>query len=418
MITSWHGRREATLRVLAVFRVHNGEDVLPRVIDALSGWCDDIYVIDDRSTDNSAEILGKHSGVTNLVRARSDLPSTPWLIPEPPGLELLYRMADFCCPDWVIMIDSDQVVEADVDVRDVLAATPDDVAALMCPMIPSWNDPDFRDMIPVMGTGESLRGPFWRWRPGLRAGTRVIHNPHWPANVTDYGRIGIVNDIRLLHTGWATLAERIDKVEHYRKLDPDAKLNYGVPYDRALLFGYAYDEIDLLKADYQRRVRGDFEPAEPGARLPIDRDRLAVGSGYGRRARAFHPGVDFAADPGTPIHSATSGIVCGIDDLDDPGLRRVTITREGLDTVYVFRPGDKVRIEIDDQVAAGARIGVLGAEAESSDGFLHFEVRVDGEHTSPVRYLANMGLQPWPPAGRPRPVSGTYPPSSPCTITE
>ena len=243
-----------------------------------------------------------------------------------------------------------------------------------------------------MGTAESVRGPFWRWRPGLRAGTRVIHNPHWPANITDHGRIGLVNEIRLHHTGWATLAERIGKVEHYRKIDPDAQLNYGVPYDRALLFGYAYEEIDLLKADYQRRVRGDFDAAEPGARLPIDRDRLAVGSGYGRRAAAFHPGVDFAAEPGTPIHAVGSGTVSGVRDLDDSGLRSVTVSRDALDTVYVFRPGDGLRIAVDDQVAAGARIGALGQEDESRDGFLHFEVRVDGEHTSPVRYLANMGL--------------------------
>jgi Peptidase family M23/Glycosyl transferase family 2 len=405
------------LRILGVFRVHNGEDVLPRVLDALSGWCDDIYAIDDRSTDNSAQILRHHPAVTNLVRARSDLPPTPWLIPEPPGLELLYRMADFCQPDWIVMIDSDQVVEADVDVRDVLAGTPSDVAALMCPMIPAWDDPDYPDMIPVMGTAESVRGPFWRWWPGLRAGTRVIHNPHWPANITDHGRIGLVNEIRLHHTGWATLAERIGKVEHYRKIDPDAEMNYGVPYDRALLFGYAYEEIDLLKADYQRRVRGDFDAAEPGARLPIDRDRLAVGSGYGRRAAAFHPGVDFAAEPGTPIHAVGSGTVSGVRDLDDNGLRSVTVSRDALDTVYVFRPGDGLRIAVDDQVAAGARIGTLGPDDESRDGFLHFEVRVDGEHTSPVRYLANMGLKPWPPAGLPRPVSGTFPASSPCTIT-
>jgi hypothetical protein len=64
------------LRILGVFRVHNGADVLPRVLDALSGWCDDIYAIDDRSTDDSAEILHQHPAVTNLVRARSDLPRT------------------------------------------------------------------------------------------------------------------------------------------------------------------------------------------------------------------------------------------------------------------------------------------------------------------------------------------------------
>jgi hypothetical protein len=287
----------------------------------------------------------------------------------------------------------------------------------MCPMIPAWNDPDYPHMIPVMGTAESVRGPFWRWRPGLRAGTRVIHNPHWPANITEHGRIGLVNEIRLHHTGWATLAERIGKVEHYRKIDPDSEMNYGVPYDRALLFGYAYEEIDLLKADYRRRVRGDFDPAEPGVRLPIDGDSLALGSGYGRRAAAFHPGVDFAADPGTPIHAVTSGTVSRVHDVDDTGLVSVTVSRGELDTVYVFRPCDELPIAHDDRIAAGARIGALGPEAQSRDGFLHFEVRAGGEHTSPVRYLANMGLRPWPPAGRPRPVSGTFPASSPCTIT-
>ncbi|BBX73755.1 peptidoglycan DD-metalloendopeptidase family protein [Mycobacterium shinjukuense] len=405
------------MRILGLFRVQNGADVLPRVLDSLSGWCDDIYVIEDRSTDNTAQILAQHPAVTNVVHARSDLPATAWLIPEPPGLELMYRMADFCRPDWIVMIDSDQVVEADVDIRDVLAGTPDDVAALMCPMIPTWDDPDYPDMIPIMGTGESVRGPFWRWHPGLRAGTRAIHNPHWPANITEHGGIGLVNEIRLVHTGWASLAERIAKVEHYRRLDPDCRLNFGVPYDRALLFGYASDEIDLLIADYRRRRRGDFDPAEPGTRLPIDRDQLAVGCGYGPRADAFHPGVDFAAQPGTPIHAVTSGIVCRADNLDDNGLWSVTISTGNVDTVYVFRSDDRRGIGVADRIDAGARIGAIGREADSADGYLHFEVHVDGGHTSPVRYLANMGLQPWPPRGRPRPVSGTYPPATPCTIT-
>ncbi|MCV7195497.1 peptidoglycan DD-metalloendopeptidase family protein [Mycobacterium angelicum] len=406
------------MRVLALLRVHNGERTLPAALDSLSGCCNDIYVIDDRSTDNTSQILRRHSAVTNVVRARSDLPPTPWLIPESVGLELLYRMADFCRPDWILMIDSDQLVESDVDIRGVLSRLPPDVAALMCPMIPRWDDPDFPDMIPVMGSAESVRGPFWRWRPGLRAGSKALHNPHWPANITDHGRIELVNEIRLVHTGWASLAERIAKVEHYRRLDPNCQLNFGVPYDRALLFGYALEEIDLLKADYWRRVRGDFDPAEPGARLPIDRERLAFGSAYGPKAGGFHPGVDFAAAPGTPIYAVSSGIVCRAADLDDStGLRSITVCNANVDTVYVFRSAGDRRITVEDQITAGARIGTLGSETESMDGYLHFEVHVGGKHTSPLRYLANIGLQPWPPQGRPRPVLGSYAPVTPCTIS-
>src|SRR5699024_5141646 len=134
-----------------------------------------------------------------------------------------------------------------------------------------------------------------------------------------------------------------------------------------------------------------------------------IGSGYGPRADAFHPGVDFAADPGTPIYAVGSGTVCRADYLD--GHWSMTVSGANVDTVYVFRPGDDSRIAAGHRIAAGAQIGTIGPAAESTDGYLHFEVRADGRHTNPVRYLANMGLQPWPPAGRPRPVSGTYPPA-------
>lgn len=405
------------MRILALLRVHNGERTLPGALDSLSDWCDDIYAIDDRSTDNTADILSQHPAVTNVVRARSDLPPTPWLIPESAGLELLYRMADFCRPDWIVMIDADQRVEADTDIRDVLSRTPSGVAALMCPMVPGWDDPDFPDMIPMMGTGESVRGPFWRWQPGLCAGSKALHNPHWPANITDHGRIELVNEIRLVHTGWASLAERIAKVEDYHRLDPNCELNFGVPYDRALLFGYALDEMDLLKADYRRRVRGDFDPVEAGTRLPIDRELLGIGSAYGPKAGGFHPGVDFAADPGTPIYAVASGIVCWAGYLDSTGLWSVTVSNANVDTVYVFRSDGDRRISLGDHITAGVRIGTLGSATESTDEYLHFEVHVEGRHTSPVRYLANMGLQPWPPRGRPRPVLGSYAPVTPCTVS-
>lgn len=334
------------MRILAMTRAHNAGRTLAATLDSLAVFSDDIYVIDDRSTDDTAEILANHPAVTNVVRARPDLPPTPWLIPESAGLELLYRMADFCRPDWVMMVDADWLVETDIDLRAVLARTPDDIVALMCPMVSRWDDPEYPDLIPVMGTAEALRGPLWRWYPGLRAGGKLMHNPHWPANITDHGRIGQLPGVRLVHSGWSTLAERILRVEHYLRLDPDYRFNFGVAYDRSLLFGYALDEVDLLKADYRRRIRGDFDPLEPGGRLPIDREPRAIGRGYGPHAGGFHPGVDFATDPGTPVYAVASGAVSAIDEVD--GLVSLTIARCELDVVYVFRPGDEGRLVLGD----------------------------------------------------------------------
>lgn len=97
------------MRILAVTRAHNAGETLADTLDSLAAFSDEIYAIDDRSTDDTAAILANHPAVTNVVRARADLPSTPWLIPESTGLDLLYRMADFCRPDWMVMVDADWV---------------------------------------------------------------------------------------------------------------------------------------------------------------------------------------------------------------------------------------------------------------------------------------------------------------------
>ena len=57
---------------------------------------------------------------------------------------------------------------------------------------------------------------------------------------------------------------------------------------------------DLIHALFHEARLGELEvgldQAFEESNLPIDRDRLALGSGYGRRAAKFHPGVDFAAE--------------------------------------------------------------------------------------------------------------------------
>lgn len=129
-----------------------------------------------------------------------------------------------------------------------------------------------------------------------------MHNSHWPANITDHGRIGRLDGIRLTHNGWSTLEERIARVRHYMRLDPDFRHNFGVAYDRSLLFGYALEEVDVLKADYRRRVRGDFDRTEPGRACRSRRSHARSGADTDPARTVSIPG---STSPLTPAARST-----------------------------------------------------------------------------------------------------------------
>lgn len=170
-------------------------------------------------------------------------------MPEQVGLELLYRMAGFCRPDWIVMIDHDQVLDCDGDLRARLAALPADVAGVLCALVSGWNDPQFPRMVPLMSGATGERCPIWRYRPGLEAGAKPLHNTHWPVNLREHGRLETIGGVRVVHSGWDTLAKRIARAELYQQLDPANEFNFGTAYDRGLLFGYSLDEVEQLKAD-------------------------------------------------------------------------------------------------------------------------------------------------------------------------
>ena len=108
-------------------------------------------------------------------------------------------------------------------------------------------------------------------------------------------------------------------------------------------------------------------------------------SGFGRRGRRPHDGIDIAARPGTPVRAAEAGRVTHSGWLGDYG--RVVIVKHAGDysTVYAHNRSNKVRKGAF--VEKGDLLAEVGSSGNASGSHLHFEIRRERRAENPLRYL-------------------------------
>lgn len=128
-----------------------------------------------------------------------------------------------------------------------------------------------------------------------------------------------------------------------------------------------------------------------------------VGSGFGFRADPFtgrtalHTGLDFPAEPGTPIRAAAGGVVLDVGVHPEYGNTLELDHGNRLSTLYahlrrsVVKPGDIVR--------RGQVIAEVGNSGRSTGAHLHFEVLLEGVPQNPARFLG-AEPNPWEAAAR------------------
>ncbi|MEO8300131.1 MAG: M23 family metallopeptidase [Burkholderiales bacterium] len=121
---------------------------------------------------------------------------------------------------------------------------------------------------------------------------------------------------------------------------------------------------------------------------PVDRP---VGSGFGFRddpisgRPALHTGLDFPADPGTPIHAAAGGVVISAETQQAYGLTVEVDHGSGLVTRYGHTSA--VLVKAGDLIKRGQLIARTGNSGRSTGPHLHFEVLLDGAPQNPARFL-------------------------------
>jgi murein DD-endopeptidase MepM/ murein hydrolase activator NlpD len=99
----------------------------------------------------------------------------------------------------------------------------------------------------------------------------------------------------------------------------------------------------------------------------------------------FHPGIDFGASIGTPIHAAGDGVVvyAGVES----GYGNYTCINHGGGIATCYAHQSVILVKVGDQVKRGQVIGLVGSTGYSTGPHLHFEVRINGQVTNPLPWL-------------------------------
>lgn len=102
----------------------------------------------------------------------------------------------------------------------------------------------------------------------------------------------------------------------------------------------------------------------------------------------FHSGIDLAAPAGTPVYAAAAGRVQVVRSVGGYGLHVMTWGPEG--ALIIYGHLSEVDVAGGGWVAAGERIGRVGATGNATGPHLHLEVRLSGAAVDPAAWLRSL----------------------------
>jgi len=200
-----------------------------------------------------------------------------------------------------------------------------------------------------------------------------------------------------------TLSERVAALAGIKRETPPARAKggQGGPYLPApMTEDELQREIERLTASVERKT-DELTVLESRLLEKKVRDRLLpttlpvkdapLGSSFGFRSdpiaglRAMHEGLDFTAEPGTPVVAAADGVILSAGFHPDFGNVIDIDHGDGLSSRYAHlshidaRPGSLVK--------RGELIGAVGTTGRSTGPHLHFEVRMLGVAQDPALFL-------------------------------
>jgi murein DD-endopeptidase MepM/ murein hydrolase activator NlpD len=134
-----------------------------------------------------------------------------------------------------------------------------------------------------------------------------------------------------------------------------------------------------------KRKTGDFDPEFLPTLLPVEGALTTHFRNSGIPPGRNHRGIDIAAQKGTPIRAAASGVVIMADWTPDLG--NLVIVSHGMGFFTHYGHNLDVLVEQGSVVKKGQTIALVGSSGISSAPHLHFELWKDAKPIDPEQFL-------------------------------
>jgi glycosyltransferase involved in cell wall biosynthesis len=198
--------------IVGALRVKNEARWIAESLASISPLCEQILVLDDHSTDNTIEICESFQNVQVLRSPFNGLD-------ESRDKNHLMEYVDERLPDWVCMIDGDEVLEPGgaEAVLETIKRNPS-VTCIAPKIAYLWDSPN---QVRVDGIySKFYRASMFVWSPGLRFKSTSNGGNFHCGNTPSRFNVSVRSQIQLLHYGYMEREDRIRKYEWYNARDP------------------------------------------------------------------------------------------------------------------------------------------------------------------------------------------------------
>lgn len=223
-------REPASKITLAMLVRNESGRYLERVLEQVKQFIDNAVILDDASQDDTVELCkqvlegipltivsNNTSGFSNEVFLRKKL----------------WQMAVDTVPDWILILDADEVFEENAPEVLKNLAKEKDLYWYAFRLFDMWTETHYRE--DQYWCAHNTYRPFMvRYVPGFEYHWREtpLHCGRFPVNIMDLK--GENHPLRIKHLGWMKPADRLHKYYRYKKLDPLARYGIAEQYESIL----------------------------------------------------------------------------------------------------------------------------------------------------------------------------------------